>query len=373
MAIKRVLFCLILLAATAQAHAQGKLRWTVTGDSAAKNMRPLESTFTLNDAAVLFQCADAHLYCVEPNEGKVLWKLNQSIRPSAPAWVLDSIVLAEVSGLVLPNKQGVQVPFYGVVKLHVRTGKVLGTTPLERIYSEPKAANGNWVFNAQMANRKFCMAYNLERDTVLWRYANDGGYRQDPQLFRGYVVVHTGEGTFAALNPLNGKSKFDDDKEVEQYLPAVGNGSYFVHYDNDKHVLQNIAPAKLDKVLWKKTLEKNTAQVLFAAAKVYCLTEEHKLAGYDAKTGDEILKLDFKKDIERLKLDETPEVRIAAVEGNNLYVVINGTTIFTVDVKKQEIARKLDLGLFKPVHQFAIKRGVFYMVTKNDGNLISVK
>lgn len=373
MATKFLRLLLPLLCAAALLHAQGKLRWTVGGDSAAKNLRPLESTFTASDAAILFQCADAHLYAVDPAEGKVLWRLNQSIRPQAPAWVLDTLVLAEVSGLVLPDKKGVQVPFYGVVKLHIRTGKVLGTTPLERIYTEPKAANGNWLFNAQMAGRKFCMAYNLERDTVLWRFANDGGYRQDPQLFRGYAVVQTGEGIYTALNPLNGKIKFEDDQTLMSYLPAIGNSTYYIHYNNEKHVLQSVAPAKLDKVLWKKSLQKGVTQVLFAAAKVFYLTEDHKLIGHDAKEGDEILKLDYSKDIERLKLDEAAEVRIGGVEGNNLYLQVNTTTLFTVDIKKQEIARKLDLSLFKPVHQFAIKRGVFYMITKNDGNLISVK
>ncbi len=356
---------LVVLAMASQLLGQGKLRYTLSADSATKQLNPLRASVTVTDAAVLYQAPDTWLYAAEPTEGKELWRFPQQATSDMPVYVVDSIVLVQVTGVSVP---GQVKPFTGVLRLNIRNGSVIGATPFELLYNEPHAAGGLWCMFARTEGANYFVGYDPYTNVIVWKVKREASLTLEPTYLRGYVMLWEAPGAAGpVLNIRDGKPKWESGDDREQFLPAIGSSSYHIHWDASRNLFRSISP-KLDKVIWKKTVKADVIDYRFTQNKLFLLLEDYTLHVIEAKEGKEVAVVEFEPELERFKLDNVV-MQLGAIEGSAVYVQINKTILLKLDTKKLEVVNKLDLRFFDPVHQLVMKRGTFYLINKKDGNL----
>ncbi|MBK8785296.1 MAG: PQQ-binding-like beta-propeller repeat protein [Chitinophagaceae bacterium] len=154
-----------------------------------EQMSNFYSSVTIHEGLVIFNANDYHLYVYNKKDGSLKWSVETNYKSTIPVFVQDSIIYAAIS----------KKEIHQAAQFDLANGDLIKALPFGPLATKPLIKNG-MLYGTAIYNFGCILAYDLEKDTVVWSRFIAHGFSRQPYYFENKFMANAEANNWVALS-----------------------------------------------------------------------------------------------------------------------------------------------------------------------------
>lgn len=323
----------------------------------ADNLGNFYSSLSIEGNLLLFGANDYQLYAYNKNNGTLLWQYKTNRKTNKPVFVNNNIAYTDFHNTESNNQEGSGQ----TIQLDLSNGQLLKSLPFGYLETKPAVKNGI-LYGTCIYNYGCIIAYNINKDTVIWNRFIAHGYTRQPYYFDNKIMANAEGSNWVELD-YNGALLDTTCAEKATFfvenIPCVKNFSAITHDGLE------INGAMSEKLMGGYDNEENS--ILLSKKYTYIVQDEElNMLGNKLKLGRPVYLYDL--------FDSLPEgtgkAKLLKADDENIWLLYLNHLI-QYNHKTKKVLQRTDLTQWEP-HSVLLDDKNIWLISRKDGLLYGI-